>query len=157
MSDESKKEATSAGAPARKRKFRLAMPDTYIIVAVIVGVMAVLTWVIPPGTYDYHEVDVNGRMKSIALRFTTWSVLRPASLLPWNTSRAARAFLKMLSLKAPSPCVMKNGMKRRWENSSNCEPPDISGEGGQHAGNGGRHHGGEGSAQYSPQPQPRQV
>ena len=67
MSDESREETTSTEAPARKRKFRLAMPDTYIIVAVIVAVMAVLTWVIPPGTYDYHEVDVNGRMRSIAI------------------------------------------------------------------------------------------
>ena len=56
-------------------------------------------------------------MNSIALRFTTWSVFRPAIWLPSNTSSAARAFLKMLSLKAPRPCVMKNGMKRRSENS----------------------------------------
>jgi uncharacterized ion transporter superfamily protein YfcC len=43
------------------------MPDTYIIVALIVLVMAALTWVVPPGTYDYHEVDVNGRMRNIAI------------------------------------------------------------------------------------------
>ena len=53
------------GAPSKKRK--LAMPDTYIIVAVIVLIMAALTWVIPPGSYDYREVDVNGRMKEIAV------------------------------------------------------------------------------------------
>ncbi len=63
----------------------------------------------------------NGRMNTRALRLTTWSVFRPARRLPWNTSRAARAFLKMLSFSAPSAWVMKNGRKRRARNSSNCE------------------------------------
>ena len=63
MAEESKKEGTSTekAVPAKKR--RLVMPDTYIIVAFIVLVMAALTWVIPPGTYDYQEVDVAGRTK----------------------------------------------------------------------------------------------
>ena len=67
MNEEANNEGTSpeATAPSEKRKF--AMPDTYIIVAVIVLIMAALTWVIPPGSYDYREVDVNGRMRSIAI------------------------------------------------------------------------------------------
>ena len=55
------------------------MPDTYIIVAVIVLVMAALTWVIPPGTYDYREVDVNGRMRSIAIDGTFHYLARVAN------------------------------------------------------------------------------
>jgi uncharacterized ion transporter superfamily protein YfcC len=57
--------STEEAVPAKKRK--LVMPDTYIIVAFIVLVMAALTWVIPPGTYDYQEVDVAGRTKSLPI------------------------------------------------------------------------------------------
>ena len=69
MEASSKKTGTSNGEKVPKKKW-LAMPDTYIIVALIVLVMAILTWVIPPGTYDYQEVDVNGRMKSIPIEGT---------------------------------------------------------------------------------------
>jgi uncharacterized ion transporter superfamily protein YfcC len=61
------KTGPSTEPPATKKKKWLVMPDTYIIVGFIVFVMAALTWVIPPGTYDYQEVDVNGRMKNIAI------------------------------------------------------------------------------------------
>ncbi|SHI35376.1 Uncharacterized membrane protein YfcC, ion transporter superfamily [Dethiosulfatibacter aminovorans DSM 17477] len=50
-----------------KKEKWFVMPDTYIIVAVIVLVMAILTWIVPPGSYDYQEVDVNGRMRTIAI------------------------------------------------------------------------------------------
>ncbi len=70
MTEESRKTGPSTEIPAMKKKQWLVMPDTYIIVAFIVLVMAALTWVIPPGTYDYEEVDVNGRMKSIAVNGT---------------------------------------------------------------------------------------
>ncbi len=66
-----------------------------------------------------------GRMNTMALRLISWSVLSPASRLLWNTSRAASAFLKMLSLSAPSAWVMKNGMKRRARNRANWEVPDT--------------------------------
>ncbi len=67
MNEESKESGTSTEKTAPTWKSRLAMPDTYVIVAFIVLVMAALTWVIPPGSYDYEEIDVNGRMKSIAV------------------------------------------------------------------------------------------
>ncbi|WP_053956902.1 YfcC family protein [Inediibacterium massiliense] len=50
-----------------KNKKRFVMPDTYIIVAFIVMLMALLTWIVPPGTYDYQEVDINGKMRTIAI------------------------------------------------------------------------------------------
>lgn len=49
----------------KKKKF--PMPDTFIIVAGIVLIMAILSWVIPSGTYDYQEIDINGRMRSVAI------------------------------------------------------------------------------------------
>jgi uncharacterized ion transporter superfamily protein YfcC len=67
VSEDSTKKDTSTEQAGPEKKSRLVMPDTYIIVAFIVLVMAALTWVVPPGTYDYHEVDVNGRMRSIAI------------------------------------------------------------------------------------------
>ncbi len=67
MNEDSREKDTSTEKEVPKKKSRLVMPDTYIIVAFIVLVMAALTWVIPPGTYDYHEVDVNGRMRNIAI------------------------------------------------------------------------------------------
>ena len=67
MKEETNNMGTSPEKTGSKPKRKLAMPDTYIIVAAIVLAMAALTWVIPPGSYDYHEVEVNGRMKSIAI------------------------------------------------------------------------------------------
>lgn len=48
-------------------KKKRTMPDTYIIVALIVLIFAILSWIIPPGTYDYQEVDVNGTTRSVAI------------------------------------------------------------------------------------------
>lgn len=50
-----------------KKKRKLAMPDTLIIVAIVVLIMAVLSWIIPSGTYDYQEVDVNGTIRNVAI------------------------------------------------------------------------------------------
>lgn len=50
---------------SKKKKFKL--PDTYVIVAVIVLITAILSWVVPPGAYDYEEVDINGTMRNIAI------------------------------------------------------------------------------------------
>jgi len=67
VKEDATKKGISPEATASDKKRKLAMPDTYIIVGFIVLVMAALTWVIPPGSYDYREVDVNGRMRSIAI------------------------------------------------------------------------------------------
>lgn len=67
MNEEPRDTGTSNETAASVKTSRFVMPDTYIIVAVIVLVMAALSWVIPPGSYDYHEVDVNGRMRNIAI------------------------------------------------------------------------------------------
>ena len=39
----------------KKKKF--TMPDTLIIVAVVVLLMAILSWIVPSGTYDYIDQD----------------------------------------------------------------------------------------------------
>ena len=48
-----------------KKKFN--MPDTLIIVAAVVLIMAILSWVIPSGTYDYVDQEINGRIRSVAI------------------------------------------------------------------------------------------
>lgn len=70
MKENPEKEGSSLQAKKTVKKKKLAMPDTYIIVAFIVLVMALLTWVIPPGTYDYEELSINGSMKQIPIEGT---------------------------------------------------------------------------------------
>lgn len=48
-----------------KKKFNF--PDTLIIVAAVVLLVAILTWVIPSGSYDYQEMDINGRIRNVAI------------------------------------------------------------------------------------------
>ena len=48
-----------------EKKKKIVMPDTLIIVAAVVLLMAILSWVIPSGSYDYHEVDVNGTIRML--------------------------------------------------------------------------------------------
>ena len=50
-----------------KVKKKIKLPNTYVIVAGIVLLMAILSWVIPPGTYDYEKIDVNGSMRTVAI------------------------------------------------------------------------------------------
>ena len=50
-----------------KRKRKLAMPDTLIIVASVVLLVAILSWIIPSGTYDYQEMNINGRIRNVAI------------------------------------------------------------------------------------------
>lgn len=50
-----------------KNKKKFVMPDTLIIVATVVLVMAILSWVIPSGTYDYQEQDINGTIRNVAI------------------------------------------------------------------------------------------
>lgn len=51
----------------KRKKKKLPMPDTFIIVAGIVLIMAILSWVIPSGTYDYQQLDINGSIRSVAI------------------------------------------------------------------------------------------
>ena len=48
-----------------KKKFKL--PDTWIVVFFMVVIVAVLSWIIPPGSYEYEEVEVNGTMRNLAI------------------------------------------------------------------------------------------
>lgn len=49
------------------KKKKLAMPDTLIIVASVVLLVAILAWIIPSGTYDYQQMDINGRTRNVAI------------------------------------------------------------------------------------------
>lgn len=62
MNDTSEKDS-----PPEPKKRSFPMPDTYVIVAFIVLIMAGLTWFIPPGTYDYQEVDINGTLRQVPI------------------------------------------------------------------------------------------
>lgn len=49
----------------KTKKFKL--PDTWIIVFLMVVIVAILSWVVPPGTYQYEQVEVNGTMRNLAI------------------------------------------------------------------------------------------
>lgn len=53
---------------AAKKKF--PFPDTWIVVFCIVAIIALLSWIIPSGTYDYEQIDVNGTTRSVAIAGT---------------------------------------------------------------------------------------
>ena len=53
-----------------KEKKKLSMPDTWLIVFAIIVVMAILTWVVPSGAFDYETIDVNGTSRSVAIAGT---------------------------------------------------------------------------------------
>ena len=64
-----------------KDKKKFVMPDTLIIVAAVVLIMAILSWVIPSGTYDYQEMDINGRIRNVAID-GTYHVIDKSEVAP---------------------------------------------------------------------------
>ncbi len=65
------------------------------------------------------ENKKNGKINRPAL--TLISTSGDGSLATWNAMSTIKAFLKMLSLKAPKNCVAKKGPKRRWPNNLNWD------------------------------------
>lgn len=59
-----------------KKKFEF--PNTWIIIAVMVAITAILSWVVPSGCYDYQKVDINGKMRSIAIDGTFHFIAKTA-------------------------------------------------------------------------------
>ncbi|MCI8809920.1 MAG: YfcC family protein [Oscillibacter sp.] len=43
------------------------MPNTWIVVFIMVVFVAILSWIVPPGEYDYVQVEVNGTMRNLAV------------------------------------------------------------------------------------------
>ncbi len=50
-----------------EKKKKMAMPDTLLIVAAVVLLVAILSWIIPSGSYDYQEMEINGRIRNVAI------------------------------------------------------------------------------------------
>ena len=48
-------------------KKKRAFPNTWIIIAAMVAIVAILSWIVPSGSYDYEQVDVNGTMRNVAI------------------------------------------------------------------------------------------
>lgn len=51
----------------RANKKQFAFPNTWIVVFIIIAIVAILSWVIPSGSYDYEKIDVNGTTRSVAV------------------------------------------------------------------------------------------
>lgn len=59
-------DVSAGGTEKKKRKF----PDTWVILAVMVAIFAALSWVIPSGSFDYKQENVNGTMRNVAVAGT---------------------------------------------------------------------------------------
>lgn len=51
----------------KKAKKSFKMPDTWIVVFIMVVIVAVLSWIIPAGSYDYEQVEINGTVRNLAI------------------------------------------------------------------------------------------
>ena len=52
---------------SEKPKKTIKMPDTWVIVFCMVVIVSILSWIVPPGQYDYEQVEVNGTMRNLAI------------------------------------------------------------------------------------------
>ena len=59
----------STSEAAGGKKFKLRVPHVYTIIFALMAVMAILTWVIPSGTFE--RAEVNGREVTVAGTYTT--------------------------------------------------------------------------------------
>lgn len=52
---------------AKEKKTAGKVPHTLVILFFLVLIMSLLTWIIPPGQFQYEEVDVNGTMRNLVV------------------------------------------------------------------------------------------
>ena len=50
-----------------KTKKKFQMPNTWIIVFAMVVIVAILSWIIPPGEFKYETVEINGSTRNLAI------------------------------------------------------------------------------------------
>ena len=48
-----------------KKKKKFKMPDTWIVVFIMVVIVAILSWIIPAGSYDYVQKEINGSTRNL--------------------------------------------------------------------------------------------
>ncbi len=51
----------------KKEKKRARVPHTFVLLFFLALFAAILTWVLPPGQYQYERVDVNGTMRNLVV------------------------------------------------------------------------------------------
>lgn len=66
-----------------KKKFQL--PDTWVLLFIMVVIAAILSWIVTPGSYDYEKVEINGVVRNLAIDGTYHTIdkaeAQPASFL----------------------------------------------------------------------------
>lgn len=43
------------------------LPDTWLVVFFILVVIAILTWIVPSGSFDYETIDIDGTARKVAI------------------------------------------------------------------------------------------
>lgn len=70
-----------AATPTKeKRSFK--MPHVFVLLFFMVMIIAVLTWIIPPGTFDYQQVNVDGRMTKVVVPGSYHEIPRSKAVQP---------------------------------------------------------------------------
>ena len=44
---------------------RRKLPDTWLVVFFILVVIAILTWIVPSGSFDYETIDIDGTARNL--------------------------------------------------------------------------------------------
>lgn len=64
-----------------EKKKKMAFPNAWVIVAAIIAIAAILSWIVPSGTYDYETMIVNGTERSVAIE-GTYHIIDKAEMNP---------------------------------------------------------------------------
>lgn len=59
--------STKTAQTTQQAKKKFKMPDTWIVVFIMVVIVALLSWIVPPGSYEYEQKEINGTVRNLAI------------------------------------------------------------------------------------------
>jgi len=102
-----------------KKRFSVKVPHTLIIMFVLTLIMSILTWILPPGQYEYEAVEVEGVVRNLAVpgsfHYIDKSEGNPAGLLDFMSSfhkgliEAADIVMLIFLVNAAFGLIIKTG------------------------------------------------
>lgn len=55
------------GEVKTKKRFSVKVPNTFVILFFLILIVSILTWIVPPGEFEYEEVEVNGVTRKLVI------------------------------------------------------------------------------------------
>ncbi len=74
-----------------KKKWKIAVPNTYVVIVVMIILFAALTWIVPAGTYDMVEADGRKVVDAQSLPLCRADACKPMENRHQYTHRAHQA------------------------------------------------------------------